>query len=183
MSKKILIIFYEWGPYHWARVRAARLACDQRGWQLFTAAIVDQDLQHPWGWTEESNLLDGHIVLINEREQKEFNSKKINNIINKKLSKHLRLIKPDVIFIPGWGFSWTRYLILSCKSKAIKAVLMTESKKDDKQRVFLMELLKSFFVKKTQAALVSGKRAIDYVQKLSMNPQKIFLAYDVVDND
>jgi glycosyltransferase involved in cell wall biosynthesis len=60
---------------------------------------------------------------------------------------------------------------------------MSESAAHDEKRNFWKELLKKKIVAQFSSALVGGKRHADYLVQLGMKSDRIFLGYDVVDND
>ncbi|WP_228024047.1 glycosyltransferase family 4 protein [Synechocystis salina] len=61
---------------------------------------------------------------------------------------------------------------------------MSDSKWDDEPRQWWKEKIKSLlYVNKFHGALVAGNAHKDYLVRLGMNKQSIFLGYDVVDND
>jgi glycosyltransferase involved in cell wall biosynthesis len=60
---------------------------------------------------------------------------------------------------------------------------MSDSKKDDAPRRWWKEWLKARLVRRFDSALVAGDPHRDYVNELGVNRERIFLGYDVVDND
>jgi glycosyltransferase involved in cell wall biosynthesis len=101
-----------------------------------------------------------------------------------RLVTELEHLSPDVIFLPGWGFPAVSAVLKWCKKASCATVLMSESKKDDAHRSLLKEFIKSqFFVKKFGAALVGGRSHKSYLVELGMPENRIFLGYDIVDNN
>jgi glycosyltransferase involved in cell wall biosynthesis len=70
-----------------------------------------------------------------------------------------------------------------CVESGTPIVLLSESAEGDFSRNFVTEKVKSRIVNLASAALVGGARHRDYLVKLGMAPSRIFLGYDVVDND
>ena len=60
---------------------------------------------------------------------------------------------------------------------------MSDSKYDDAPRVWWKEWLKSWIVRRFGAALVGGAPQADYLVRLGMPRERVFMGYDVVDND
>jgi glycosyltransferase involved in cell wall biosynthesis len=60
---------------------------------------------------------------------------------------------------------------------------MSETKRDDSRRVWWRELVKRHILRDAAAALVGGREQADYLVKLGLARERIFIGYDVVDND
>jgi glycosyltransferase involved in cell wall biosynthesis len=60
---------------------------------------------------------------------------------------------------------------------------MSETKADDHPRVPWKEFVKRLIVKKFDAALVGGRAQADYLVALNYPRDRVYLGYDVVDND
>jgi glycosyltransferase involved in cell wall biosynthesis len=60
---------------------------------------------------------------------------------------------------------------------------MSETSESDNQRVWWKEWIKGWFVRKCDAALVGGRKHAEYLKKMGFPDDRIFLGYDVVDND
>jgi glycosyltransferase involved in cell wall biosynthesis len=100
-----------------------------------------------------------------------------------RLPEYLDKIQPDILVIPGWGFPVARMALRWARKKRIPTILMSESKWDDEPRRWWKEKLKSFlYIGQFQAALVGGNLHKDYLVRLGMAEESIFLGYDVVDN-
>ena len=48
----IIVLFYNIGGYHAARLRAAYQACYEKGWNLTAIQVTDNTQEHPWGSIE-----------------------------------------------------------------------------------------------------------------------------------
>jgi len=96
--------------------------------------------------------------------------------------RRLNSLNPDVIIISGYAHVTCWAGFLWAKSYRKKVILWSASNQHDRDRSFLKEKLKGFFVKRCDAANVYGKRSKDYVAKLGMNPNKILIKGNVTDN-
>ena len=180
----IVIIFYNIGGYHAARLRATQTACQQQGWKFTAVQVTDKTKEHPWGDVDKQITFALKTLLPVATTASSVDQSPSSSVAASLLPQLLDNIKPDIIAIPGWGFPVSRAALSWCKRHNIPAILMSESKWDDEKRFWWKEQLKSLlYVKKFDAALVGGQLHRDYLIKLGFPSQRIFLGYDVVDND
>ncbi|NJK34705.1 MAG: glycosyltransferase family 1 protein, partial [Oscillatoriales cyanobacterium SM2_2_1] len=155
------IFFHNIGGYHLARIRAADAACTQRGWYLQAAQIQASTIEHPWGDFSATVLTTGPDV-----------------------RPWLDDWNPDVLFVPGWGFTYSRQALRWCQRQGKRAIAMSESKYDDEPRQWWRESLKSWlYIRHFDGAIVGGQQHKAYLERLGMAAHRIFLGYDAVDND
>jgi glycosyltransferase involved in cell wall biosynthesis len=69
------------------------------------------------------------------------------------------------------------------KIKGKIVIFLSESKADDQARQSWKEGLKSLLVRRFDAALVGGRPHKKYAVSLGIPPDRVFVGYDVVDND
>ncbi|MBD2157415.1 glycosyltransferase family 4 protein [Leptolyngbya sp. FACHB-16] len=177
------VLFYNIGGYHAARLRAAQFACDQRAWDLTAIQVTDQTGEHPWGNVQSWLTFPTKTLLpyadVPDETMRQFESpaaaERLNDVLK---SMHL-----DALAIPGWGFPVSRAALEWCRQQGIPAILMSESKWDDAPRAWWKEWWKSWrYVSRFDAALVGGETHRDYLMRLGMATERIFLGYDAVDN-
>lgn len=101
----------------------------------------------------------------------------------KNIAQVLTEIQPDVIILCGYGVPGMLEALLWSISKKIPAVLLSDSKEDDAKRSWWKEKFKSLIIKQYKSALVAGKSHKQYLIKLGMPEESIFLGYDVVGNE
>lgn len=179
----IVVIFYNIGGYHAARLRAAEAAFQQKGWRMTVIQDTDDALEHPWG-NLEKEITFPLKTLLPVATNASIDRSQSSTAAAYVLPKLLDALKPDITVIPGWGFPVPRAAFKWCKSHQVPLVLMSESKWDDEKRQWWKELLKSWlYVKKYDAALVGGELHRDYLIKLGFKSDRIFLGYNAVDND
>lgn len=181
---KVVIAFINIGPYHFARLLSASKATFLKGFELKILQVTNNKLEHPWGEIKNDLVNDIHTLsLINENLEKSNDLKKIPQISQKQVDSYFNLIKPQIIFVPGWSFEISKKIIKWSKKNNVKLVLMSETKADDKKRNFLIEFIKSkFIIPKFSAAIVGGSLHAKYLIDLGMSKESIFYGYDVVDN-
>ena len=170
-------MFFSIGPYHVARIEGARQALASSGWEVLTLEVCQEDSERPWG--RRANSLD--ITTLYSRFD-EFAAASGRDIA-KRVTDTLDRARPAVVFVPGWGHATARRMLSWAKKNSACAVVMSESKYDDKPRRWLAELAKKWlYVRKFDAGLVGGERHKSYLEYLGMPPHRIFKGYDVVDN-
>ncbi|WP_013334349.1 glycosyltransferase family 4 protein [Gloeothece verrucosa] len=175
----IVIIFINIGSYHAARLRAIYSVCQEKGWNFTAIQATDNTLEHPWG-NLEREITFPLKTLLPSSTTANYKQEKAAALISSCLDN----LKPDIVAIPGWGFSLSRAALFWCKRHQVPAILMSETKWDDEKRQWWQERLKFWlYIKKYDAALVGGKLHRDYLVKLGFPSDRIFLGYDAVDND
>ncbi len=170
---RIAIIFNRFGPYHYARLKAAG-----RINEIFGIELCANDDVYKW---EVINNIEGFekITLFKDKDiiYQPFKliQEKIENVIDR--------IKPDVLALNGY----TERGILATLSFALKeeipVVLMSDSNAYDFNRNYFREKIKKRIVSMYSAGLASGKSATDYLANLGLPTRSIFTGLDVVDNE
>jgi len=94
----------------------------------------------------------------------------------------LNTLNPDVLIIDGYSYAacWAGFFWAKVNKK--KIILWSSSNEEDRDRLFLKEKLKGFLVKRCDAANVYGKRNKDYLIKLGMKKDRIFIKGNTTDN-
>jgi glycosyltransferase involved in cell wall biosynthesis len=163
-----LVAFWRFGPYHLARLAAARRRLHARGLAFGT--------DDGYGWDHEASegvdtLLPGQSI---ERPDPETSARRFVDVLARS--------GPRAVAIPGWGDPVSLAALREAKARRIPLVLMSESTAWDEPRVAWKEAVKRRIVRLFDAALVGGRPQANYVAQLGMPPERIFLGYDVVDN-
>ena len=178
---RLVILFRNVGGYHAARIQAVADALRSSEDRVFVLQEFTQTTAHPWGsWTRIGSIRvmsldDSRTILDVVRHE---------NVIPTTIGSVLTAISPDVVTIPGWGSTFAREALSWCRRHAVPTVVMSESKYDDKPRFWLTEKLKGMlYVRRFNAALVGGQAHHDYLVGLGLPANKVFLGYDVVDNN
>jgi len=103
--------------------------------------------------------------------------------LHRKMWDALDKIKPQVVVVPGWSFTDALSALLWCAETNTPTVVMSESMAGDESRVAWKEWIKRRLVNLNSAGLVGGKLHCDYLIQLGLGRERIFLGYDVVDNE
>lgn len=172
IKRKVAILFLELGPYHIARIN--KLA--ENISELTVIEFCSQKYLHDWKVLPD--IYFKKICLFNSL--KRINKKKIQY----KIRKILANIKPEIILIAGYSNIGMREAAKWAKNNNAKTILMTESTYLDKNRLWIIEKIKSYFINKYfDAAFVGGTTSELYLVKLGFSSRKIWKGYDVVDNN
>lgn len=180
----VVVIFHTIGGYHAARLRAAYTICQQKGWRFTVVEVTDNTIEHPWGDIRQEITFPYKTLMPVKTTPASTDRGYQSTVAASLLPTCLDTLKPSVLIIPGWGFPVSRAAVSWCQRHRIPAILMSESKRDDEKRQWWKEQLKSWlYVRRYKAALVGGELHRRYLIELGMPRDKIFLGYDVVDND
>ncbi|MBD2772380.1 glycosyltransferase family 4 protein [Iningainema tapete] len=182
MTMHLAIIFINIGSYHAARLKAAYQACQKLGWQFTAIQVTDDTLEHSWG-DFTSTLEMPTITLLPIASTHNPRNDTFSSVASKVLIKHLTQLKPDAVLIPGWSFPVARAALKWCSQNQVIPILMSETNEHDSPRIWWREIYKSLLVRRYKAALSGGQKHKQYLIKLGMPNDAIFLGYDVVDND
>jgi glycosyltransferase involved in cell wall biosynthesis len=96
--------------------------------------------------------------------------------------RKLDSIKPDILVLDGYSYAACWAGFFWAKKNARKIIIWSSSNEDDKKRFFLKEKLKSFLVKRCDAANVYGRRSKTYLVKLGMPEDRIFIMGNTTNN-
>ncbi|RYX82799.1 glycosyltransferase [bacterium] len=172
---KSAILFPNYGPYHFTRLRAAT---NHGGFsECVGLEIAAQEDLYPWR-TERENL-DVKLETLYDGSLESAAPKQLCHLLEASLDKH----QPDVVAISGYSRPEMRAALDWCKRQKKIAVLMSESKHDDAPRQWLKEALKSRLVRRFDAGLVGGRPHKEYLCTLGIPANRIFAGYDIVDNE
>ncbi len=97
--------------------------------------------------------------------------------------KELNLYNPDILILGSYRYSacWAGFLWAKRNKK--KVILWSATNQDDHSRAFLKERIKSLLVKRCDAANVYGQKSKDYLIRLGLNKDAIFIKGNTTDND
>jgi glycosyltransferase involved in cell wall biosynthesis len=87
----------------------------------------------------------------------------------------LNILRPDVLILGGYSYAacWAGFFWAKINRK--KIILWSSSNLDDKNRSFLKERLKAFLVKRCDAANTYSQRSKDYIARLGIEQEKVFV--------
>jgi len=167
----IAVIFQHIGPYHHARLNAAAEKLSVTGFEWSARE------QHPWG--APAFPARYHKVSLFPEAEKGYPG---SAQLRRALCSALERVKPDVVAVNGWNDFGSLAAANCCVRCGIPMVVMSESTRADEPRTWWKEMIKRRIVDLYSAALVGGRRHVEYLVELGMPRDRIFMGYDVVDN-
>ena len=176
--KKIVILFTNYGPYHFARLEGACRATESIGWE--SVGIELSRIESTYAWRTSAETIPPLFrTVISDKTWEEVSLGKLTLSLYRVLSE----VKPDIIAIPGYHLPVLLMTVVWAKLNDIKVILMIDSKEDDAVRHFFPELIKRVILKLYDAVLAAGSPQKRYLLKLGVSQESIFTGYDVVDNN
>ena len=169
---RIAVVFHHIGPYHHARLNAAADRLSVTGFE-WSAKGYDA-----WG-AAESPARYHKVSLFPEATDHYPNKAELRSVFWSALEH----TNPDVVAVNGWNNFGSLIAANCCVRRGIPMVVMSESSRQDEPRTWWKEAIKRRIVGLYSAALVGGRRHVEYLVELGMPRETIFIGYDVVDKD
>jgi 1,2-diacylglycerol 3-alpha-glucosyltransferase len=170
---RVAIIFNRFGPYHHARLNAAGKCLSVWGIE----ACASEDV---YAWTKVEGASAFTRVTLTERHA---GNRQWQRELRRKMWQTLDEIKPDAVAIPGWIYADALSALAWCVRTRTPVTVMTESTVWDEPRKGWKEWIKSRLVKLCSAGLAGGTPHAEYLGMLGLPKDRIFLGYDIVDNE
>lgn len=170
---RVAILFQRFGPYHHARLNAAARLMSVIG----VEACAMEDI---YAWDKVEGAAAFKRITLTERDS---GDRKWRQELHRNMWKTLDEIKPQVVVVPGWSFVDALSALLWCAANQVPSVVMSESTSWDEQRVASKEWVKNRLVRLNSAGLAGGTPHAEYLVQLGLERDRIFVGYDVVDND
>lgn len=167
------ILFYRFGPYHHARLKAA-------GQQMSVWGIEACAQENIYAWAKVEGESSFTRVTLTEYGSGDWRWK---FELRRKMRMALSQIKPHVVVIPGWSLPDALSALEWCAETNTPMVVMSESTSWDEPRVAWKEWTKSRLIRLCSAGLAGGTPHAEYLAQLGLPRGSIFLGYDIVDND
>jgi glycosyltransferase involved in cell wall biosynthesis len=182
---KIIVIFDNFGPYHFARLQAAARVCELMAVEVAaSSAEYAWDRRNPSGGEPAGNGESAgarklrFVTLLEQGTSREVQQPELV----RKLNLALDDFRPQVVFVPGWSCRAALAALAWCGRRQVPAVSMSESTAGDASRVWWKEQVKRKLLGLCSAALVGGTPHKDYVVQLGVPADRVFAGYDAVDN-
>lgn len=175
---RLLIHFARFGPYHHARLRAARDVLAPLGWEVYGLETAGTDATYAWDENKPDSERVRVITAFPGRVHEEITAAECRN----GLPPLLDALAPDAIAIAGWANPDALACLSWCRKNDVRRIVMSETREADGKRVWWKELIKRYLIARFDGALVGGKSHRDYLMKLGMPAEKVRFGYNVVDN-
>ncbi len=166
-------MFRRFGPYHFARTRAAAANLNATVVGLEVSSV---DTIYDW----DSIAASGAEKITMFRDVDSANLPR--SVLLARFREVFRKESPIAVFVLGWTYLGIAGLIAANDLK-IPTVMMSESSSRDFSRVAIVEWIKKQIVRGCGAALVGGETHREYLVRLGLRKDSIHLGYDAVDND
>jgi len=168
---RVAVLVWRLGPYHHARLNAV-------GEPLFVIEACASDSTYAWEKVEGS----AHFTRITLQDRDPVGRGEMR-AFRDQVFRALDKINPEVVAIPGWSFVDALSALAWCISRRKPVIIMSDSTSGDAPRVSWKEAIKRHVVKLCSAAFAAGVPHKEYLEILGMPTERIFLGYDVVEND
>ncbi len=179
---RLIVHFARFGPYHHARLRAVAGELAPFGWEVIGLQTASMDTTYDW---RESKAgpgglgCEGDVVTV-------FPGRIYDEIpsweCRRSVVACLDDLAADAVAVPGWGTLDARVSLGWCRRRGAKAVIMSETREVDGDRLWWKEQIKRLMMRHVHGALVGGAAHRDYLVKLGIPAKRIVTGYNVVDN-
>ena len=171
----IAILWAQYGPYHFARVRALKQLAGAT--QVHALELANQSSDYAWTRPAEPaaelfTLCPGMVT-----ERLSFQT------VFGRTRRRLKELGVEVCFLPSYSPQQPLAALLAAKSLGIKTVMMNESHAGTARAGRTGTWVKRRLVGMFDAALVGGAPQKRYFTSLGLPEDRIFIGYDAVDND
>ena len=170
---RVAVLFQRFGPYHHARLNAAGRLLSV--WGVEACAMEDT-----YAWNKVEGAAAFTRITLTDRDS---GGRQWRQELQRKMWRVLDEIKPQIVVVPGWSFADALSALLWCVKTKTPAVVMSESTVWDEPRGAWKEWIKRRLVKLNSAGLAGGTPHRDYLVQLGLTHERVFLGYDVVDNE
>lgn len=167
----IAVLFKRIGPYHQARLKQAAR-------RLNLVAIEFSSADDEYSWSLVREMAFPRFALFEDADVMTKSPAEIAQRLHMALEK----VRPDVVAVPGWSAPGALIAISWCLGSGVPIIMMSDSTAIDAPRRALGEWVKRRILRFCGAALVAGTPQSTYLRALDVEPDRIFLGYDVVDN-
>lgn len=174
----IAVIWVRFGPYHWARLRAAASAAADVGVRIVGVEMASDDDEYAWDRIDSAEGAERVRVFPGESYHR-IDAARLRSGIRQTLDR----VNPDVVAINGWAPAEAREALRWRLRHKRRCIVMSESKADDRARVFWKEWPKRWIARRFDAALVGGESHAEYLRSLGFPSDRIHFGYDAVDNE
>lgn len=174
---RLAVSFTNLGPYHLARLRALASALHEEGGELLVYETAGTERRYPWQ-TLRAREAFSWTTLFPGLALESVPASACSGAVKQALARDL----PDAVAICGYARPESLAALNWAKRHRRPAVLMSESQKADRPRVWWKEAVKRRRVQRFDSALVGGPSHRDYLVDLGLPAGRTALGYNAVDN-
>lgn len=173
---RVLLPYAYFGPYHVARLRYAQPIFEAAGYRLLAVELLSATDTYRWGNVSRPCI---NITRLNAASD---GRDRIAWTQVPSLFCSLSRLRPDVVFVNGWGSRAALLIHAWCALQGIARIVVSDSQYQDRTRILLIERFKSSLLSSCRSAFVAGSPQRKYVQRLGLSPECVVEGCDVVDN-
>ncbi len=168
----LAVLFFRFGPYHLARLRAVGAIAE-----LTAIEASGRAGEYDWDVVEAAPNFN-RLTLFPDGRHREHPL----SVLRTRLDRALSRADPDAVAIPGWDDPAALAALRWCQEHDVPTVVMSASTALDAERRWWREAVKGRVVRNYDAGLGGGTRHVEYLQTLGMPYERTFTGYNVVDN-
>ena len=169
----VILAWRRFGPYHYARARAASQILPLVGLEI-------SPIDHVNLWAPIEHEADFRLLTVFGSED----PKRMQPAtLSARIADALDNVDPEVIVVHGYADREALMLMQWAVGRGRQLVLMSESNAYDAARLAPREWIKRRVIRLCSSALVGGSDARRYLTELGMPSDRVFLGYDAVDNE
>jgi hypothetical protein len=160
---RIALLFRSYGPYHLARLRAARSQAS-----ILALEFSNIDKEYDWNVVEKKREAKVRYLCPHGVSRQQIMSN---------LTTELLRFAPDAVAIPGYSETLCLQAACLCRKLNIPVILMSDSHALQQNRKPSRELLKKSLLPLFDSALVAGTPHTDYLERLGFPRDKIAVGW------
>lgn len=172
----LILLWNNLGPYHLARAKAAADTFRSSGVHTIAVELCSSEDTRDWS-IDRSESSVPIWTLSSEGRLSDRSASMAAQMIDL-----LKRLQPRYLAVAGYDRPEMRAALGWARRENIPAVLMSETKWDDRPRTWWRQAFAARQVRLAWAALVSGAASGEYLVSLGMPRERIFRQYGVVDN-
>jgi glycosyltransferase involved in cell wall biosynthesis len=164
------------GPYILDRLEASQTFGQKTGRSVSGLELAGRINTHAW---QVHDRKTNKVTLFPEKAVEEVSALESTW----KTWRTLERLQPDILAICGYDRAAMLTALAWAKLHGKMVIFMSDSKADDRIRQGWKERLKRLLVRRFDAALVGGRPHKEYAVFLGVPPERVFVGYDVVNNE
>lgn len=170
---KIAVLWSRCGPYHLARLSGAKGS----GAEVVGLEAASDD--GVYEWEQVARGRDAITTIFPGRKYHEITASEMRAGVVRALDAS----GCNVVAVNGWSMPEARAGIgWRWAARGRRAIVMSETKRDDNRRYWWKEWFKRRIVSRCDAALVGGRPQLEYLCRLGLDRERVLTGYDAVDN-
>jgi 1,2-diacylglycerol 3-alpha-glucosyltransferase len=170
----LAVVCTNFGPYHVARARGLQSVQDVSA--LFIELASSERL---YPWSSPKRDLNDSLITLSQRPLEETRPDTLIDGLGRTLDR----FRPDVVAIAGYSERAMRAAARWARRHGAGVVLMSETTRWDRSRLWWKELVKRRWVRRyVDAGFVGGSPHREYLASLAQDGLPIWSGYDCIDN-